>query len=632
MFKKIYKTYKSLHDKQIDARGLAIFRIFFSLVLLGEIIQLFYFRHLVFDKIPYIVPSEFAMWPLFLFWTLAILFIIFGLFTRIAAIVNYILTVGVLGTISSFEYHMFYTYLTIGFLFILLPISKTFSLDRLLLKLKYSNTKFTYRPPETVSVLSYFIIILLGIGFVYFDSVFFKFTSHLWLNGLGMWLPASLPQAIFINTEPILNLEYFVIGLGYLTLVFETLFLFTFWRKKWRVPMLIIGIGLHIGILICFPIPFFALGAIMIYLLMVPVRFWEIIFAAKKKSVSALKFYYDAECPLCNRTKIIIKHFDAKNKIEFLTVQGNSESQPAFKEIANDALLDNIHSVDNKGRVYAGLETYIKVFGNIWYLKPLSWFLRFPGIHSLASRVYKYVAVNRTTERCTEENCGYTPPVLPTNDENFKILQNFTLNDIKVRTGFFLLLIACLMQLNVSYTSALTMKAKDAIGLSEFRAVKLSNKVSSGIASLITKVFFGITHHALFMDSHFNGYNHTIAVVYITKSGKEVWLPIFDKDGTPGDYLFGPNWAKWTFRVNNPQITHVDLISGIRDFTAFWAYKNNISLEDAVFEIRVKKNKGPKHWEEDFLNKQLQHPWLEGGMVRWKKGEFYPQVKIIENM
>src|SRR5690606_40702502 len=115
--------------------------------------------------------------------------------------------------------------------FMFLPLSNTFSLDRLILKLKYSNTRFRYNPAQTVSVLAYYLPLLMGIGFVYFDSLFFKYTSHLWLNGLGMWLPASMPQAVLFDISFLLNIKFLVIALGYITLIFETIFLFTFWKK-----------------------------------------------------------------------------------------------------------------------------------------------------------------------------------------------------------------------------------------------------------------------------------------------------------------------------------------------------------------------------------------------------------------
>lgn len=82
--------------------------------------------------------------------------------------------------------------------------------------------------------------------------------------------------------------------------------------------------------------------------------------------------------------------------------------------------------------MYKGLDTYIQVFNAITYLRPISWILRIPGVYHLGKVVYQFVAKNRNTERCTEENCGYTPPSLPPDEDQFKILQNYTLKDLKI--------------------------------------------------------------------------------------------------------------------------------------------------------------------------------------------------------
>src|SRR5690606_30428913 len=126
-----------------------------------------------------------------------------------------------------YEYHMFYIYMTINFVILFVNLSRSTSLDRLIAKLKFSTSRVTYEPPNNTSVLSYFVIILVGIGFVYFDSVFYKFSSPLWLNGLGVWLPASVPQITHVNTTFLLNQKWLMLFLGYLTLVFETIFIFT---------------------------------------------------------------------------------------------------------------------------------------------------------------------------------------------------------------------------------------------------------------------------------------------------------------------------------------------------------------------------------------------------------------------
>ncbi|MBF4985473.1 hypothetical protein FNJ87_14430 [Nonlabens mediterrranea] len=56
--------------------------------------------------------------------------------------------------------------------------------------------------------------------------------------------------------------------------MFEIVFPFLFWLKRFRLPLLIIGLGLHLGILFSYPIPLFALAMINVYLLLVPISFW----------------------------------------------------------------------------------------------------------------------------------------------------------------------------------------------------------------------------------------------------------------------------------------------------------------------------------------------------------------------
>jgi predicted DCC family thiol-disulfide oxidoreductase YuxK len=451
------------------------------------------------------------------------------------------------------------------------------------------------------------------------------------MNGLGMWLPASMPQAVFLNISPLLNVKYLVVGLGYLTLIFETIFLFTFFRKSWRIPLLIIGIGLHIGILVCFPIPFFALGVSGIYLLMMPVGYWNKIFDRTRNSEKRLKFFYDGECPICSRTRIILNHLDSGTKIEFLTVQENAFKELALKDIKMDILLEDIHSVDLHGKVHTGLDSYIRVFNVIWYLKPIAWILQIPGIYHCGKIVYKYIALNRTTLRCNEDNCGYVIPELPAEDGKLKLLANFTLKDLKVRLAFFGIIFLIMLQVLVTYNSPTLKIVREKIKISNLGIVKISEKFAS-VSADFSKIFFGITRHAVFMDSHFKDYNHSIAVVYIDPKGKEQWLPIFDKNGTPGSYISGPLWVKWTFRVNSPLVNQDRLANGIRDFTAFWAHKNNVNIKDATFLIRVKKNREPQKWEYDFLRKQLQNPWLDGGSVKWIDSVYTPEIKDIEKL
>lgn len=628
MIKKIYSKFHDevvrLYNKEIDGTGLAIFRIAYSTIFLAEIIQIFFFRHLIFDRIPYIDEGAIDVTFPLMVWMVFVILIILGLFTRMASVVNYFFSLIFIGGITSFEYHMFYAYMGINALLIFMPVSRCWSIDKLRLKIRYSTLRSEYVPPSKVSVLAYYVPVLLGIGFVYVDSIFFKVTSYYWMNGLGMWVPASLPMITYAEPSFLMNQEWLCKLMGYTTLVFEAVFIFFFWFKRFRVPLLIVGFLLHIGILLEFPIPLFALGVLSIYLLMVPVSYWKRL-RINTTGKPRLKVFYDLECPLCLRTKLIVSHFDVRKRIVFLPVQGNWEHEPALAGLSEQELLLNIHSVDNKGNVYTGVDTYIRALESIFYLKPLGWLLRIPGIYHISKKVYLYVAYNRTTERCTEGNCNIAPAAVRGKESTIKLLSNFSLADLKVTGLVYGLIFLMVLQLNTTYNSALVMDLRDMSGVDKTFVGKGLGSVSSKVMD-ISKTFFGITSHSVFMDAHFNNYNHIVAVVFVAPDGKSSFLPIIDEQGRPGSYIYGPNWVKWTFRVNSPEVNMEQLTEGIRDFTAFWAHKHSIDLKDATFKILVKKINVPHKWEKDFLSKQIQKPWVDAGEVKWEDSQF----KIIK--
>jgi len=428
MIKKISKLLRKYFDKKIDGTGLAIFRIAYCTVLLCEIAQLFYFRHLVFDKIPYIQIAEINFAIPIGIWFISVLMILFGVCTRFSSIINYLMSLILIATISSYEYHVFYAYMGINFLLMFIPVSQCLSFDRLFQKLKNSNTTFQYNPTKKVSQIYYFMPLFLAVGLIYFDSIFIKIMEYSWQSGLGMWMPSSLPVMVHNNISFLLNQKWIMVSLGYLTLLFEVSFIFLFTKKVMRMPLFLIGVGLHVGIFIVFPIPWFALTYIALYILLIPVSFWKK--KNKSEDVPNLTVYYDSECPLCVRTKIVVTHFDTSNKIRFKTVQFDSSQNEKLKDIPTDTLLDDIHCVDSKGKVYNGVMTYQRILKSIWYMTPFSFLLLFWPVRKIAEIVYRYIAKNRNTVRCKEENCGYNPPTI-VDDSKFKISKNLTLGDIK---------------------------------------------------------------------------------------------------------------------------------------------------------------------------------------------------------
>src|ERR1044072_5685960 len=102
MIRFLLNAVSKAYDKKIDASGLSLFRIFYCLTLLCEVIQIFYFRHLIFDKIPFIAPAEVDFAIPLVCWMITLLFMIVGLFTRQAAIINYLFSLTFIGTIDTY--------------------------------------------------------------------------------------------------------------------------------------------------------------------------------------------------------------------------------------------------------------------------------------------------------------------------------------------------------------------------------------------------------------------------------------------------------------------------------------------------------------------------------------------------
>jgi hypothetical protein len=82
------------------------------------------------------------------------------------------------------------------------------------------------------------------------------------------------------------------------------------YRRNFRPLFLLVGAVLHAGITITFNIYPFGLGMLSMYVLMVPFSWWQNIANCLVYEEPKLTVYYDGDCPLCNRTVIILHHLD----------------------------------------------------------------------------------------------------------------------------------------------------------------------------------------------------------------------------------------------------------------------------------------------------------------------------------
>ena len=172
---------------------------------------------------------------------------------------------------------------------------------------------------------------------------------------------------------------------------------------------------------------------------------------------------------------------------------------------------------------------------------------------------------------------------------------------------------------------------KEKIGFSETSFASIID-IPSRIIYKLTSVFLGITSHGVFMDAHMDDYNHIIAVQALLPNGDKQFIPLINENGQPEYYNYSFNWVKYTFRVSSPNIDQIVLSRGLRDFSAFWLHKNNLEGEDIKFNVLVKKIDSPKNWSYDFLNIQINKPWIDGGQIEWNNKMFSENIKDIESL
>jgi len=609
------------HQRQAPAFIIGIFRVLYGIVAFQEILFLLYFNHLIFDPVPYI-DVEFPMIPLFLcLWAVVAVWLIVGYRSQFSIIANYlfwVIFVNFTPMQRDFDGGFDLFMIGVGFFLIFMPIGRAVSVDNLLYKLQF---KYTDKPslPKTASVLSFLFPVLVCLGFLYFDSAIHKMFAEHWCNGLGAWLPSSMPYYMSaLDLSWLLNNELIQKSIGYLILVFQFTFIFLFYRRSFRPFFLLVGAGLHIGITISFNIYPFGLGMLAVYILMVPFSWWQGIANKLVHKVPQLAVFYDGDCPLCNRTAMIINHFDIFQGVVFKGLQAQAGSAPELQVYDEQVLLADLYAVDLQGNVYAGVDTYIQVFAKMRYMAVLAWCLRLPGVYQLAKVCYRRIADNRERTVC-DSSC--LPPAekkaYPV-DLYARIFEQYAEQkpkQFRFRMAKIFVVLAVL-QLNSSVHYGFLYRFYD---LSQVES-PLANqaRAMSNAVLMLSTTFLGITPHALYLHDHFEGYEDLIAITYIDAQGKEQWLPFVNDKGR----MLAPNWGRvhsmWANIAVTPNINSDRLSKFIMKVTAFWGAKVGLDLNHAKFIIKHKNIVSPVQWQSNLREGNLSGEWDNIGTAIWR--------------
>ncbi|PKM11938.1 MAG: thiol-disulfide oxidoreductase [Gammaproteobacteria bacterium HGW-Gammaproteobacteria-3] len=623
MYKFFFTKFHALFLQQVPATGIGLFRLLYGLVTLQEIAFLLYFNHLIFDPVPYI-DIEFPMIPFFLcLWGLCAFFIVIGYHCQRALIASYLFwLVFVQFTPMQRDFDGgFDIFMTgAGFFLMFMPVDRAFAIDRLRLKLSTPFTHYRQYPKARVSALSYYLPVLICLGFLYFDSAIHKLFAEHWRNGLGAWLPSTQPYYMSaLDVSWLLNQEYLQKFIGYTILVFQFTFLFFFAHRKLRPLFWVTGVSLHSGITLILNIYPFGLGMLVFYVLLVPFSWWRCLGRYLRPGQPLLTVYYDRDCPLCNRTVLTLNHFDLLHCIDFKDAQTYAHDCVQLSVIPPDTLLKDLYAVSGKGRVYSGLDTYIQILINMRYPALFGWLLKIPGIYHYAGARYRAIADTRARINCgTQCAPAYSLRLPSFYSAIFEPTESHAqLKNTRKITKIFIFLV--FLQLNSSIHYGLVYRFDiDTRGNTAAQALSQA----SNALLMVSQTFVGITPHALYLHDHFEGYDKLLAITYVDPKGAEKWLPFVNQEGR----LLAPHWGRvhsmWANIAVTPNINEARLKKFIMKITAFWGHRLHLDPAQTRFNIKLKANSAPSVWIHDLRNLNLHGTWQTIGTARWLDGQF----------
>lgn len=619
MYKLLVLKINSLYSKKVPATGVGLFRLLFGLVTLQEVFFLIYFNHLIFDPIPFL-DVEFPMIPFFLcLWAVVAFCLAIGYRCQAASIANYLFwLVFVNFTPMQRDFDGGFDLFMIGanFFLVFMPIDKAFSVDNLRRKLLSPFVHYSQYQAAEVSALVYHLPVIICLGFLYFDSAIHKMFAEHWRNGLGAWLPSSIPYYISaIDMSWLLNIEILQKFIGYTIIVFQFSFLFFYYRRHFRWLFFLIGISLHIGITLSFNIYPFGMGMLIFYTLVIPFAWYKRIGHFLKAKQPVLRVFYDQQCPLCNRTVLTLNHFDILRRVDFKPAQVFAIDYPALAELGEKQLLTDLYALDDDGRVYAGVDTYAQILIAMRYTAIIGWLMKMPLIYSWVCRRYRAIADSRSRLVC-DTSClpASSESLSPSLYERIFEAEHALPARSHVHKISKVLLVLILFQFNSSFHYGLLYRLH--VDTRQSPITSMLADMSNALL-MMSHTFLGITPHALYLHDHFEGYDHLLAITYLDANGEEHWLPFVDRQGR----LLAPNWGRvhsmWANIAVTPNIDEIRLKKFIMKVTAFWGKKTGLTLEDTQFIVKMKKIRAPLVWEKDLRNSNLSGEWQAIGSAQW---------------
>lgn len=557
-----------------SSKSFAAFRIGLSAYLLVFISQLVYFRPVIFNTIPDLSYNPFPAKLFLAIWLLAAGLLLIGWQTRLSAVINYVFTVIATFSFSNSGCGSFNDdLLRIGsFLLIVMPVSRNFSIDAVVRNIKYGP-----QTPKQTSSLYYLAALFVSLGLMYFASSLTKLYSPMWGSGLGLWIPASMPYNKWHSVSFFLDVELLMKVTNYITVLWEFLFIFMLFSKKWRGLFALVGVGFHLGIALIFPFPLLCFGPIPFYFLFISDRFWH---RFRQKPFS-----------------ITINDKNKRHLVLASVMQALNRRTIVYKYHEHGILIDHHSFTDSWTAAITGLQKTLP--GRLF-----AWLLRFQFIRLLVKAV---------VDDAIGINIARPGELMTT------ALKRWAL-------AVFCIMLACVQLFYSSYhlvsriNGGVTVKE-----LKNYYHIRKDIQDFSLKPSNLFRTLFGLNARGVFLDHSNMGTKTVFAVVHVNRNNDTTWLPYFDQNGYCLNMNLNLVWSKYSFNsvcsgtVPNPL--------ELQKVLWFWAHEKQVSTDSLDLQVLKRTYIFPVQFEKGYYQRLSNQPWEWEGTAGWRKGKFsYQQV------
>lgn len=103
--------------------------------------------------------------------------------------------------------------------------------------------------------------------------------------------------------------------------------------------------------------------------------------------------FYDADCPLCVAGVRRIGGLFVRRGFVWEPLQ--AQDAAARLGLSHSELLGEMKLLLAGDRVVGGADAWAELFRSVWWLWPLGWLMRLPGLRGLSHTAYRWLARNR---------------------------------------------------------------------------------------------------------------------------------------------------------------------------------------------------------------------------------------------